>query len=547
MVTHLLNAAHHALSGPDSTQSHDLMPSRRFGARLALGLSLVATVACGDPTPPRDVNLLLVSWDTLRADRLGTYGNTEWGETTSPRTDALGKEGVVFETAYAPRGQTHPSIASMLTGLYPATTGLRENGFPLPPKYTTLFERLDEVGYQTGVFVANFVVNHPVDGWVARGADVSADGYGGSRGGVSPNNESRLQVEWDDRVERATNAYLNAVDKDKPFAVWTHFYDIHKPYNPPAGFIDLYGDAPGLPEAIRAPGPNSAGALEIYLGNITLGKSPEPDEAALRRVRGLYDSTVRATDDRLSRILDQLEEMGELEDTYVVFTSDHGEELYDHNRYFYHGASIYDGVVRIPLIISGPELQRGLRVPGVVRNIDIAPTVLDLLGLPDAPEMEGTSLGPVLRGETAVPDVDHAIIEWQDLIYAVSDGKHKLIFNNQHVFPRKSPYSLVPGMGFEIDCLEAYDLLADPTEQVNLVEGFDLRNLDGGRGLPEEFRPLYLDLRDFLADPAHEGSMDVESLDDEARQRLAQLGYVGTGSTSAGRSDSMSSDPCIER
>jgi arylsulfatase A-like enzyme len=515
--------------------------------RFALGLAILIAAGCGDPTPPKDVNLLLVSWDTLRADRLGAYGNADWDTSPSPRADALGTEGVLFETAYAPRGQTHPSLASMLTGLYPATTGLRENGFPLPPEHTTLFERLDAAGYQTGVFISNFVVQHPVDGWVARGADVAADGYGGSRGSLTHNDESRLQVEWDNRVERATSAYLEFVDKDKPFAVWTHFYDVHKPYNPPQGYIGRFGKAPDLPDPIRAPGPNSAMALEQYLADITLGRSPEPSEQELKRIQGLYDGAVRATDDRLSRILNQLEEMGELENTYVVFTSDHGEELYDHNRYFYHGASIYDGVVRIPLIISGPELQRGLRVSGVVRNIDIAPTVLDLLGLPEAPEMEGTTLAPVLRGEASEPAVDHAIVEWQDLIYAASDGKRKLILNRQHVFPRKSPYHSVPGAGFDIDCIEAYDLLADPLEQVNLLQGFELDQLEGGRGLPEEFQPLYFHLRDFLADPAHEGSMNVDSLDAQARKRLSALGYVGTGSTSAGRrTDSMRGDPCVQ-
>ena len=103
---------------------------------LGVGLALAASsIGCGDGVEARDVNILLVSYDTLRADRLGAYGNTEWGESTSPALDALAEKGVLFENAYAPRGQTHPSLASMLTGKYPITTGLRENGYPLAPGY----------------------------------------------------------------------------------------------------------------------------------------------------------------------------------------------------------------------------------------------------------------------------------------------------------------------------------------------------------------------------------------------------------------------------
>ncbi len=529
---------------------HPSVPSRsrpvaRRGA--ALVAAVTATLACGEPTPPRDVNLLLVSWDTLRADRLGAYGNDEWGESPSPRVDALAASGVVFETAYAPRGQTHPSIGSLLTGKYPATTGLRENAYPMPEEHTTLFEHLDAAGYQTGVFIANFEVAHPVEGWVARGADVSADGYGGERTGVTQKNEGKLQVEWDDRVERAAAAFLRGVDTSRPFALWTHYYDIHKPYNPPAGLVDRYGTSPDVSGPLEAPGPFSAPQLELFLGSITLGRKPPASDADLVRVRGLYDATVRATDDRLTRILQQLDDMGELEDTYVVFTSDHGEELYDHNRYFYHGASVYDGVVRVPLVVAGPDVLEGLRVRSLGRTIDVTPTVLDLLGLAADPEMEGVSLAPVLRGEAAETGVDHAVVEWQDLIFAVSDGRRKLIYNERHTWPRKAPYAYVDGVGFEIDCIEAYDLVADPFEQTNLLEGFDLAAIDGGRALPEEFRPLYRALRDFKADPRHSGEMDLDTLDEAARKRLAQLGYVGAGSVSDGRSDSMFADPCVTR
>jgi len=510
---------------------------------LGVGLALAASsIGCGDGVEARDVNILLVSYDTLRADRLGAYGNTEWGESTSPALDALAEKGVLFENAYAPRGQTHPSLASMLTGKYPITTGLRENGYPLAREHTTLFELLQSAGVQTGVFVSNLEVGHPAEEWVARGADRAGDGISGNRPRAGTNDESRLQVQWDDRVEQDALEYLRSVDGSRPFAMWAHFYDPHKPYNPPRTHVDRFGVSEGLPPVLRSPGPRSHMDLELHIKAITLGER-EASDAELTRIRGLYDATLRRTDNRLKHLLEELEKMGELDSTYVVFTSDHGEELYDHNRYFYHGASIYDGVLRLPLVISGPDVMEGIRTDQLVRNIDIAPTLLELMGLPTEPAMEGTSVAPLLRGESPDAPIEFAVAEWQDLIYAVSDGRHKLIYNEKHTHPRKSPYP--PGRGFRIDCIEAYDLQADPLEQINLLAGFDLEDLDGGRGLPEEFQPHWTALRDFLSHPDHQGGIDLDGLDDMQRRRLAQLGYVS--SVSENRNDSVQLAPCVER
>jgi arylsulfatase A-like enzyme len=521
-------------------------PFTLFKSLLAFaGLGLPLLTACGDPQPPVDANLLIVSVDTLRADRLGAYGNREWHESTSPRLDALAQAGVLFETAYAPRGQTHPSLSSLLTGKYPITTGLRENGYPLASHHKTFFEHLQTAGFQTGVFVANLEVTNEIEEWVARGADVASDGFGGRRAKVSQEDEARLQSVWDDRVERAAMEYLDAVDADRPFALWAHFYDVHKPYNPPKGFVQRYGMSDDLPPALVAPKPKTVPALEAHLNGITLGQQPV-SAAELTRVRGLYDSTVRATDDRLGRLLEHLEAMGELESTYVVFTSDHGDELGDHNRYFYHGSSIYDGVVRVPLVIKGPDLLQAVRIPGVVRLIDVAPTILDLLGLPPDASQEGTSLAGVLRGESPEPPVSFAVIEWQDLIYAVSDGRHKFIWNPRHVHTRKPPYGgQPPNFAFRIDCIEGYDLQADPLEQLNQLAGFDLSTLAGGSGLPEAYRPLYEHLVRFLADPQHKRAMDLDVMSDAQRKRLAQLGYLH--SVSARRTDSIQRETCVER
>jgi len=507
----------------------------RAAATLTAVLVLLAP-GCGDPAPQR--NLLLVTFDTLRADRTGVYGNTDWGRSTTPQLDRLAARGTVFERALAPRGQTHPSLASMLSGKYPITTGVRENGHMLLPEHRTVIEHLREAGWQTGVFLANFDVGLEGDSWAFRGALLAGDGYRGRRA-QEARNESRFQREWDDRVEETALSFFERIDRNRPWAAWVHFYDIHKPFNPPPGH-DLYGHSEGLPEALVAPGPDSGAALEAHLREITLGEREVP-AAELRRILGLYDGAVTATDARLGRLLDRLEQLGELEHTYIVFSSDHGEELYEHNRYFFHGASIYDATLRIPLVIVGPGLPAGRRLPQTVQIMDIAPTVLDLLGLELPEDHEGRTLVPLLTGASSDPPRPYAFIEWQDVIYSVADGRWSYIHNPQHVHPAKPPY-YVPGSpptrGFPIDCFEAYDLQGDPRQQHNLLEQGTVRRSED---LPEHIRPLLAALSAWLADPRHERSMSQPGLSLERLEQLRALGYVGGGFE---RDDLVYGEPC---
>ncbi len=504
--------------------------------------------ACGRIDQPAPRNVLIVSFDTLRADRLGAYGNQDWNDSPSPWADLLASEGALFEQVYAPRGQTHPSLAAMLTGKYPITTGLRENGQQLAPGHLTIFERLADEGFQTGVFVANFRVGSQKDSWVARGAEVAVGRPSAAHDREAPRNDR--QALWDDRVEEAAVDFLANVDVKRPFAAWVHFYDVHKPYNPPEGYENLYGTGGRVPRRLRSPGLVGE-RLDRYLEDITL-EAHDLRPAVLRRIRGLYDETVTATDARLGRILDTLRDGGLLDSTYVLFTADHGEELYDHNRYFFHGASIYEGVVRLPLVVRGPDIPRGRRLTTLVQNIDIAPTLLDLLDVPADAAMEGHSLAPLLRGETdQPPTTPYAFVEWQDLIYAVTDGRFKLIWNPEHVHPRKSPYARLRAparLGFRIDCIEAYDLQSDPLEQVNLLADFDFTGEQDGLGLPASLQPLFESLQDWLADPRHQGGMNPAGLDAAQIENLQALGYVATGLREDGsRTDSVRMAPCLQR
>jgi len=516
-------------------------------AALACAALLAGLLAGCSPEPPR-TNLLLVSFDTLRADRLGAYGNHEWNATTSPSVDALAARGTLLERCLATRGQTHPSLGALLTGKYPITTGLRENALTLLPQHKTLIEHLARAGWVTGVFVANFDKQSEFDEWVFRGADSKGDGYAGHRKEEAAN-ESRFQQQWDDRVERAALDFLDAraagggASSGQPFAAWVHFYDIHKPYNPPPEYA-RYGLSPDVPEVLRAPGPDSGQALEDYLAEITLTERPV-SAAELRRIVGLYDGGVSATDARLGRLLDKLDALGLASSTLVVFTADHGDELFEHERYFFHGNSIYQGTLHIPLVIAGAGVPAGVRLPTLVQNIDVAPTVLELLGLPVPADMEGRSLVGLLRGTSTAPPRPYAFIEWQDVLYAVCDGTRSYVHNPNHAHLLKEPFTPPKGQratrGFAIDCYEGYDLAADPHEQTNLLAGLDAAGLASGEALPSEFAPMRRALLKWLAEPQHERQMSWPGLSDQAMERMRQLGYVSGGQD---RPDVLFQKPC---
>jgi arylsulfatase A-like enzyme len=511
--------------------------------RRAAALALLAAAACGPDdaaapeAPSRPRNVLLVSFDTLRADRLGCYGGTSWGQSVSPAVDALAAQGVLFESCWAPRGQTRPSLASMISGKYPITTGLRENRLSLLEEHKTIFELLSAAGWDTGIFLANFDTDRLGGAWAFRGAQTAVSGKLDNEKGPS----SRLEHEWDVRTEEAALRWLGERDPSRPFAGWVHFFDIHDPYNPPEGF-DLYGKSEGLPEVLRAPGPETGDRLTPWLADVTLGRH-ELSAAERQRLLGLYDGGLAATDARLARLLAVLDERGLADETLVLFTSDHGEELADRHDYFFHDASVYPGTLRIPLIVRGPGLPQAARVAAQVQNLDVAATVLDLCGLPVPADMESRSMAGLLRGTSTEPTRPVAFLEFQDILYAaVGDGR-LYVHNPRHAQLRKTPY-FGTDKAFPIRCFEAYDLRTDPLAQHDLLAGLDPATLGGNDGLPPEFRPLRAALLRWLNEPQHERQMTWPGLGPEALPDLLQLGYVGGG---ADRKDVQFLEDCARR
>jgi len=331
--------------------------ARRAFLRTVCVTALIALAACNrsgtvrpaDSVPPlRPVNLVVVTIDTLRADRLHCYGNKD---IETPALDALAQRGVLFENAVAQTPLTPPSHASIFTGTNPNVHHVRNTGgFALQASPAPLARILQAQGWDTAAFI---------------GASVLKKAFGFNQGfGVyddqMPKPEKSLgEIEYPERrasvvVDHALG-WLNA-QSGKPFFVWLHLYDPHEPYDPPAPFHEKYK-------------------------------------------QNLYDGEIAYTDQQLGRFLDAVAKKSPAGDTLVVVLADHGESLGEHGE-FNHGIFLYDATLHIPFLIAGPGVPAGVRVQQQARTIDVLPTVLELMGGKAPASVQGVSLMPAFSGKS---------------------------------------------------------------------------------------------------------------------------------------------------
>jgi choline-sulfatase len=295
-------------------------------------------------------DVVFITVDTLRADHLGCYGYTL---PTSPVIDALSRDSLVFDDAVCEVPLTMPSFGAMLTGQYPRATGTTRNGLRLPPDVPLVAEQFQRAGYYTFCVQSNWTVKARLSG-IHRGFDVYDDHFRKRRWGI-------IKSERDaDEVARLAIDLLQKRDPEKPLFAWIHFSDPHAPYKYRRRF-DPRADASRT--------------------------SADDQDGGRRRKRVVrnYDSEIAFTDHYIGQVLDQLPE-----DAIVVFLSDHGESLYEHN-YLGHGRRIYQTSMHIPLMIRAPGIAPS-RSSIPVRGIDIGPTLLDLAGLPIPGSMRGIAI-----------------------------------------------------------------------------------------------------------------------------------------------------------
>jgi arylsulfatase A-like enzyme/Tfp pilus assembly protein PilF len=322
------------------------MTIRRCGLPVLIGAcALMALVSCGGPGAPR--SLVVISIDTLRADRLGCYGNPD---RLTPALDRLAAEGVVFDDATAPTPITLPSHSSMFTGRYPTSTGVRNNGtFVLPDAETTLAEVLAEQGWQTGAVIAAFPLKRRFG--LGQGFGIYDDDVEPAGGADS----QALRVHFLERDARAvTDRALRVwegLGDDRRF-LWVHYFDPHAPYEPPAPYAQRHG-------------------------------SP-------------YDGETAYTDAEIGRLLEAV--LRDDPAATIAVVSDHGEGLGEHGE-FNHGLFLYQATLHVPFILRAPgRLPAGRHVADPVSLVDLMPTLLGTLGLEPPDGVDGADLRPLIDG-----------------------------------------------------------------------------------------------------------------------------------------------------
>ena len=410
--------------------------------------------------PPRGVLLLTI--DTLRADRLGSYGSTRG---LTPHLDALAAEAVRFENAYTVVPLTAPSHASMLTGRYPLAHGLHNNGSEvLPANELLVSEILREYGYRTAGIVSALVLAQEYG--LNQGFDLYyEDGIKGTDQGSGLWFNHRR---GDLTVDRAIT-WLKA-ETDKPFFLWVHLFDPHDPYTPPSPWKERFEKAP-------------------------------------------YDGEVAFADEQAGRLLAEARNLGLYDDALIVVAADHGEGLGDHKELM-HATFVYNSTMHVPLIVRLPGGRGGGSVvTDLASTLDIAPTILDALGIPAPEGIQGVSLIPAARGSGRVParsllmeSVHAAAAYGWATVRALQQPSWKLI---------------------DLPDVELYDVVSDHAERRNMNE-LDRPRVDE---MVSEMNTLIAEVERTAS------SAQAATIDDETRDRLQSLGYIAgaPSSSRAGR------------
>ncbi len=412
---------------------------------------------------PQDLNVLIFTLDTTRADHIGCYG---YRQIETPNIDRIADQGVLFKNATSQVPLTLPSHCSIFTGTYPLYHGVRDNGgFYLDSDKETLSKVLQKSGWTTSAFVGAFVLDSR---WgLNQGFDYYYDNFDFAK--YKTISLDSVQREGGEVVKAFSDWF--ASNSGKKFFSWIHFYDPHTPYEPPEPYKTKYESQPW----------------------------------------GLYDGEIAYVDALIGRVVDELTNKNLLEKTILIIAADHGESLGEHNESS-HGFFIYDATQSVPLIVRIPSSRlMGKTIESQVENVDIMPSILELLGLPIPREVQGKSFLSLILGEKGDQDrLAYSETFYPRYHYGWSELKSL----------RTPQYKFIQAPRPEL-----YDLVNDPGELCNLL----IRN-------PSLSTKFERDLKDFQNRMSAKGieNKGPEKLDDDAREKLMALGYIG-GFTSSSR------------
>lgn len=461
-------------------------------------------------------NVLLITIDALRRDHLSVYG---YHRKTSPNLDQLAQEGVVFTEAFANSSWTRASAATIFTSLYPSTHGVNQRGSGLSSSLLTLPEALREHGYATGIFSANPFVSplfgyaQGVESFHHKPASMFSELMLGHILSSLRKYSSVIhrayavlrELEFPPRMGRSKStdapglneAFLEWVRSlnGQPFFAYLHYMEVHSPYRHPRPFQTLFDpDYTGTPLT----------DLPIHEGFAPFAQGRSLPAGEFANLVAQYDGAIAYLDQELGKLFESLRGLGLYDRTVIIVTADHGEEFYDHGGWS-HGKSLFNEVLRVPLIIRYPPVgPPDQMVTAVARHVDVMPTLLELCQISAPRTLEGRSLVPVLRRDPkalveAVPvysEVSHA----GSSARAVQEGRFKLIEVHVH----------------DKEAWLFFDLSTDPGEQ---------------RPLDVETHPMGPKLKQLLASFQERATRLAVvprhvPMTQDTRERLRALGYL---------------------
>jgi arylsulfatase len=472
----------HKQNARSSLTRRDLLKYGLYGSLTAGLSSSLFLSGCGRLRGEKKPSVLLITVDTLRPDHLGCYG---YSKNTSPNIDQLAAESLLFENCLSHAPETRHSFASILSGFLPHETKITLSP-RLPKAVKTLSEILQRQGYKTAAVVSNYVLQKKI-GW-AQGFTIYDDTM----------NERELVRRWPEKIaEHTTTRAIELLRQfhKKQLFMWVHYQDPHGPYAPPSRFALLFRELNKKPR-------------NLIVNRSFSGRGGIPSYQVLGANRDFYhyvsqyDGEIRYQDDHLKRLIDELKNAGLYDEALIIFSSDHGEGMGEHNYYFAHGENLYSSLTHVPLIIKyGNELSG--RRTDFVQHIDLVPTILKILGLKVDSRFRGRDLrtqglrGREIFSEMSLPRGWGGILMQFSLVI---DGL-KLIYT-----PQRDQYQL-------------FNLKTDPYETSNLFTD------DKHRGQAENLKVRLNRIRkeDFLGLRVRGRAPKYT---DEELEKLKSLGYT---------------------
>lgn len=461
-------------------------------------------------------NVLLISVDAMRPDHMSAYG---YHRATTPNLERLAREGTLFRNAYANSSWTKASVGTMFTSLYPSSHGGNSMGVGLSSDLVTLPELMKERGYATGIFTANthitplFGYEEGVDRFYHREPSIFGTLMLGHI--MSPMRKfspaitflyrflERLEFPGvQGRSRKATaapglnKAFLSWVDQLKgrrPFFAYFHYMEPHEPYRPPRPFNKMFD--PGYKGRRMTHHP-------IHELMYPFSEDRPLPEAELRQLIARYDGGIAFADQELGKLFEELKKRGLYDNTLILVSADHGEVFYEHKGWG-HGKSLFEELIRVPLIVRSPGGQGGQVVDEIVQHIDYLPTILSSAGVQTDQYLEGRDLGLLLKDPAARLEpkpVFSEVYHGDTFGRSIRDGNMKLIEVHHH----------------DQEAWFLFDLEKDPKEENPL----DIEN-----------HPQVPALKELLARThAQALSRAVETekveIDEDTRENLRALGYV---------------------